>query len=241
MTSKYVVTTVLLALVVFTVLVDSVTNGGSELNKRNTPAYKLIYFDAQMRAEPARMMFKLAGVPFEDVRISKAEWPQLKPTMPFGQLPVLEFDGRKLGQSFAVNRFLARKFGYAGNDPLEQAYVDSIADGFKDFFEATAKTVLKVGTGEIQDKEAAYNETISPAGEKFLPALRKFLNVSNSEYVVGNSLTWADLLISNYFATCQGMFPHFLDGYADIDNYVKHILELPMIKKWIDERPKSDL
>uniref|UniRef100_A0A915B316 glutathione transferase n=1 Tax=Parascaris univalens TaxID=6257 RepID=A0A915B316_PARUN len=241
MTSKYVVTTVLLALVVFTVLVDSVTNGGSELNKRNTPAYKLIYFDVQMRGEPARMMFKLAGVPFEDVRISKAEWPQLKPTMPFGQLPVLEFDGHKLAQSFAINRFLARKFGYAGNDPLEQAYVDSIADGFKDFFEATEKTVLKVGTGEIQDKEAAYNETISPAGEKFLPALRKFLNVSNSEYVVGNSLTWADLLISNYFATCQGMFPHFLDGYADIDNYVKHILELPKIKKWIDERPKSDL
>uniref|UniRef100_A0A914RE92 glutathione transferase n=1 Tax=Parascaris equorum TaxID=6256 RepID=A0A914RE92_PAREQ len=157
--------------------------------------------------------------------------------------------------------------GYAGNDPLEQAYVDSIADayvdsiadGFKDFFEATEKTVSNVLTGEIQDKvcrtyfysvgaifikafqEAAYNETISPAGEKFLPALRKFLNVSNSEYVVGNSLTWADLLISNYFATCQGMFPHFLDGYADIDNYIKHILELPKIKKWIDERPKSDL
>uniref|UniRef100_A0A9J2P7J0 glutathione transferase n=1 Tax=Ascaris lumbricoides TaxID=6252 RepID=A0A9J2P7J0_ASCLU len=208
--------------------------------KQNTPEYKLIYFDVQMRAEPARMMFKLAGVPFEDVRISKQEWPQLKPTMPFGQVPVLEFDGHKLGQSFAINRFLARKFGFAGKDPLEQAYVDSIADGFKDFFEATGKTVLKVGTGEIQDKEAAYNETISPAREKFLPALRKFLKVSNSEYVVGNSLTWADLLISNYFATCQGMFPHFLDGYSDIDNYVKHILDLPKIKKWIAERPKSD-
>jgi len=30
---------------------------------------------------------------------------------PFGQMPVLEVDGVKLGQSYAIARFLARKFG----------------------------------------------------------------------------------------------------------------------------------
>uniref|UniRef100_F1LCB6 glutathione transferase n=1 Tax=Ascaris suum TaxID=6253 RepID=F1LCB6_ASCSU len=160
------------------------------------------------------MMFKLADVPFEDIRIFEDEWVELKPTTPFGQLPVLEFDGHKLAQSFAINRYLARKFGFAGNDPLEEAFVDSIADAFNDFFRETIKTVVAAANDDVEDKEAVYNETIVPAKEKLFPPLRQFLSKSNSGYVVGKSLTWADLMISNYFATCEAIFPHFFDGYT---------------------------
>lgn len=40
--------------------------------------YKLIYFDAMIRAETARLMFKTAGIQFEDHRIKSEEWPELK-------------------------------------------------------------------------------------------------------------------------------------------------------------------
>ena len=44
------------------------------------PSYKLIYFDARGRGETARMLFKLAGVDFEDKRVDypSAEWDELK-------------------------------------------------------------------------------------------------------------------------------------------------------------------
>ena len=42
------------------------------------PSYKLIYFDARGRAETARIIFKLAGVEFEDKRIVLEEWADFK-------------------------------------------------------------------------------------------------------------------------------------------------------------------
>lgn len=50
------------------------------LFSRNSPKYKLIFFYPQTRAEAARMMFKLADVPFEDIRIFEDEWVELKPS-----------------------------------------------------------------------------------------------------------------------------------------------------------------
>lgn len=40
--------------------------------------YKLTYFEAMGRAETARLMFKTAGIEFEDHRITFEDWPELK-------------------------------------------------------------------------------------------------------------------------------------------------------------------
>ena len=40
--------------------------------------YRLIYFDFKGRGELIRFLFAGVGVPFQDVRISKNEWPQVK-------------------------------------------------------------------------------------------------------------------------------------------------------------------
>lgn len=43
-----------------------------------TPHYKLIYFNARGRAEHIRFIFAYAGVEYDDERISREKWPELK-------------------------------------------------------------------------------------------------------------------------------------------------------------------
>ena len=75
---------------------------------------KLVYFNVMGRAETARLILAQAGVSYEDKRIEKEEWPALKASLPMGQLPVLEVDGKTIGQSMAIARYCARRFGLAG-------------------------------------------------------------------------------------------------------------------------------
>ncbi|KAK6039537.1 glutathione S-transferase protein [Cooperia oncophora] len=70
-----------------------------------------ITFDGRGVAETARQLFALADQKYEDVRLTREAFAPLKETFPFGQMPVLEVDGKQLAQSLAINRYLARTFG----------------------------------------------------------------------------------------------------------------------------------
>lgn len=52
--------------------------------------------------------------------------------MPLHQLPVLIFGDKKMVQSTAICRYLAKKVGLAGENELENYEIDSVLDTFND-------------------------------------------------------------------------------------------------------------
>lgn len=52
--------------------------------------------------------------------------------IPFGQLPLLEVKGKKINQSTAICRYLAKEVGLAGKDEFEDLEIDSIVDTIAD-------------------------------------------------------------------------------------------------------------
>ena len=53
---------------------------------------------------------------------------KLKPSLPYGQLPLLEYKGTTITQSVAIARFLAHEFGLGGKTPLIDANIDEVRD-----------------------------------------------------------------------------------------------------------------
>jgi len=202
------------------------------------PHYKLTYFELRGLGEVARLIFAQAEVPYEDnrMKMDSTDW---KAEAPFGQLPILEVDGVKIAQSCAIARYLARQYGLAGQNPIEEAQVDSLADALKDYFNE-ARDFFMVAFGMKQgDKEKLHDELLVPAAKKFYPALEKFLEKSGSGFLVGKSVTWADLYIADYLETFREMAPKTFKDHPELLKWIDHVLNLPKIKKWIEERPKS--
>lgn len=96
--------------------------------------YKLVYFNLRGRAEIARIILAVGGQEYEDFRFEREQWPEFKPSTPFGQVPVLEVTegGKtvKIAQSLAIARFLARKFNLDGKTDIEKGEVDMLVIHF---------------------------------------------------------------------------------------------------------------
>mmetsp|Transcript_32359 Transcript_32359/g.31663 ORF Transcript_32359/g.31663 Transcript_32359/m.31663 type:complete len:100 (-) Transcript_32359:381-680(-) len=95
---------------------------------------KLYYFDSYGRAEAIRMCLTHAKVPFEDIRLTKEEFEKLKTEkeLEFGQLPLIEHEGKIYGQSMALLRHAGRTHGYYPSEAGPAWRIDSLIDSYLD-------------------------------------------------------------------------------------------------------------
>ncbi|GMS89776.1 hypothetical protein PENTCL1PPCAC_11951, partial [Pristionchus entomophagus] len=203
------------------------------------PSYKLTYFDTQGFAEVSRQLFALSDTPFEDNRLPREEWPEYQKCTPFGKMPVLEVDGQKLPQSFAIARFLARKFGFAGKTEWEQAWVDALGDQFKDYLNAFLpffRVAFGTATGDLEAMKKSDGE---PIRDNFFGILEKQAKDNGSTgFLVGSSLTWIDLIVADHMGVVEYHLPHFLDGFPEVQRVRRNVIETPKIKEWLEKRPE---
>merc|ERR1711892_1067414 len=107
------------------------------MGRHGMASVKLTYFNLRARAEPIRLLLAYGGIKYEDERITPswedpAPWAARKPQTPYGQLPVLTWNGTMISQSMACARFIAKEIGVAGRTNLECAQVDEVIDAIQD-------------------------------------------------------------------------------------------------------------
>ena len=135
----------------------NITGGDRTDTSLETEDIKLMYFDARGAAEISRVLLKIGGLRFEDIRFSlqpKAEGkgfetPLFDIAKEDGSLsanmqraPVMVVDGVTIGQSRAIEAYVAQKAGLFGSSLLERARIQNIVENVKDIKEKWGKCMF---------------------------------------------------------------------------------------------------
>ncbi|XP_076294014.1 glutathione S-transferase-like [Lasioglossum baleicum] len=199
------------------------------------PTYKLTYFPITALAEPIRFLLSYGGAEFEDYRLGADEWPKLKHEMPFGQVPVLEIDGKKVNQSAAISRYLAKQFGLAGKNDWEALEIDIAVDTIHD-------VRLKLAAYHNETNEVAKAEKLNVVKDQVSYYLERLDSQvkKNGGYFVGGALSWADLTFVGLLeAFNYVMKSDIIENYKNLKQLEQTVLNVPAIKSWVAKRPKS--
>ena len=199
-------------------------------------SYKLYYFEGRGRAEPIRLLFAYKGIQYEDIRIPGDKWPEIKPDMPFGTMPVLEEDGKKLGGTLVILQYLAEKteFNVAGSNAWENAWLANIGDFIRDFFTELVKVVFEKDEEKKKESEKKFTEEIIPRYFGKLNEMSK-----DTGYLCCGRLTWPDLFL---FDLLEGMVkykPEALTNFPGLAKLKSNVETNPNIAKWLAERPQT--
>jgi len=199
-------------------------------------AYKLTYFDLRGRAEPARLVFALAGQEYEDVRIKREEWPALKQTLTWGQIPVLQVGDKTIAQSGTIIRFLGRRFNLAGSNDFEMAKCEELADAMTDVQTEWSKAIF---FEKDETKKAAALKTLKEESlPKYLGTFNKIQGENGGNFLVGKSATWADVWVANALEQFEGTFgAELLDKYPNLKKMKTALFAIPSVKAYVDKRP----
>jgi prostaglandin-H2 D-isomerase / glutathione transferase len=135
----------------------------------NTSKPRLTYFDSPAsRGEECRLALHVAGVEFEDVRIKFADWPALKPTTPFGALPLLEMPGHPvLAQSNAILVFIGRLHGLHPKDAFEAARHEAMMQHVEDVRAAVSPSLRMNGDEEKKKAREELAATVLPSWARY--------------------------------------------------------------------------
>jgi len=125
---------------------------------------KITYFDAPVsRGEECRLALHAAGVDFEDNRIKREQWPGLKPTTPFGGLPVFEVEGHApLGQTNAILVLIGRQHGLHPKDDFEAAQHEAMMAHIEDLRTTVGNTMRIADDAEKKKVREGLAETYIP-------------------------------------------------------------------------------
>uniref|UniRef100_A0A8C4PYJ2 glutathione transferase n=1 Tax=Eptatretus burgeri TaxID=7764 RepID=A0A8C4PYJ2_EPTBU len=151
--------------------------------------------------------------------------------MPFGQLPVLYINGTILHQSLTIARFLAFETGLAGKTSMEQAQTCSLVESIQDL------AMLGPRFRDSEEVKKQREKELFDALPTFINYMERFLG--DREWLVGKSVTWADLFWHNFVFWLNNIRLGALKTSPKLQAVYDRVEALPNIAAWLKNRPQT--
>jgi len=201
--------------------------------------FTLIYFGIEGRGGAIRNMCAIGNVPYEDQLVTFEEWPEMKKTIEYGQLPVIRVGKVEMNQSMDILRYVSKLAGLYPEDPIQALQVDSLCTTIEEVFSNTLyKTMFSKRPKEVIIKER--DALLDPKdGELalFLQKLDLRIGFGMSGFLFEFGLSAADLrLFESLCHLSNGVLDgvpetYILDNYKNFDAFRVKIASIDAISK----------
>jgi len=202
---------------------------------------KLTYFDGRGLAEVARLLLHDAGVDFEDVRITRETFDQLKASgsLPYGQVPILEHNNSKIAQSNSIYRYLAREYGYMGSNNVEAALIDSILEALASDLRPHLRSLWnekdEAKKAELKDK---LTKEVFPRWVGHFEDMLKH-NHGGQGFIVGDKISLGDIALYYFFTSMAKDYPNVLEHAPLLRGLVDRVAQRPKIADYVAHRKET--
>ncbi|CAN0031296.1 glutathione S-transferase A4-like [Lampetra fluviatilis] len=195
---------------------------------------KLVYFDGRGRMESIRWVLAAAGIEFEEEFLkTKDEYQKLLKdgVLLYEQLPMVEMDGMRLVQTRAIINYVADKAGMQPRDARQRAHVDMYVEGMRDLGEL----MLPLAFLKPEEFEQRLKQVEDKASKRYLPVYEKVLGDGGGGggFLVGTSLTVADVLLLELLLALEERFPKLLSGFPHLQEFKGRLSQEPNIKRFL--------
>ncbi|XP_063954330.1 glutathione S-transferase alpha-4-like isoform X1 [Lytechinus pictus] len=196
---------------------------------------RLTYFDGRGFAEVSRLALSAAKIEYDDIYLrTRDEFLQLitDGKLMFKQVPLLEIDGQNLIGSECILRYICNKGNLQGK-PEDQTKIEMLSMGARDMLKAGFSGAKFQATPEKEE------EMLQNAGkqskERYLPVFEKVLGESKSGFLVGDSLTMADLMFfdSVSYVNDLSQIQPLLADFPNCKRFIEHFSSQPGIKEYL--------
>jgi len=200
----------------------------------------LTYFaNSSSRGEECRIALHVAGIDFVDNRIQFPTWSDLKPSTPFGSLPLLEIEGKPvLAQSNAILSFIGRQHDLLPKDSFEVARHEAVMA----FCEEARHHITPI----LRIKDEA--EKLAKRAELanfYVPTWAGFVEkqIGAGPFFGGDKLSVADIklyMIVRWFASggVDHVPPTVFDKFEKLTRLYKAVGAHPSVAEWVARTAK---
>ena len=199
---------------------------------------KLIYFKMRALAEAPQMLMQCYNVDYEYVMSwdhFDDQWLNVKPHIPFRQLPILELDdGTQIGQSIAILNYIEAIAGIEITDPAKAAEASSILQSAQELFAPLNPTVNFAIGDDFETKRLAIRSDL----ESRLCDLERYLNKYDRKYFIDDTPRAAEFALFHHLDLSKKLDPDILSNFPRLLQLIADIERIEAISEYIKTRPE---
>ena len=189
-------------------------------------------------AEAPRLLFHYTNIEYEDLMswdYYDKEWSEVKPNIPFKQLPMLVVDKKyEICQSMAIMTFIENLAGINITDPILNAKANAIMQSAQELFMPLNPTVnFAIGEKFIKKK----NDMIPFLLSRF-EDLEKAMKNNDKKFFIYDEPRACDFVTFHHLDLSKMLDPSIIKKFPRLEKFMEDIMSIESVKSYLDKRPE---